>query len=195
MEVSPDGRFVAVGYSGDDGPLLHVEVIDASTGAVEDVMLGQTVARLGGGIEELRWSPSGRRLVVESAVVIERTSETGRRWEQRLFMVDGMTDDEDGIRFSTVQGVSTEGDDQLVGWFGESPVVVSTEREGGKGQLLAVGGTVIEQVGQVDQVPGRTFGPLAVTGRFAPCDLVGSDRRLIGRRAPLASGGLRHRVR
>lgn len=157
VEVSPDGEFVAVAYSGDDGSLLHVEVIDASTGVVEDVMLGETLARLGGEIEGLRWSPSGRRLVVESAVVIERTSETGRRWEQRLFMVDGLTDEDgDTAAYATVQGIRPEGGDDLVGWSGESPVVVSTEREGGKGELLAVGGTVTDRIGHVDQVSGRT---------------------------------------
>lgn len=169
VEVSPDGEFVAVAYSGDDGPLLHVEVIDASTGVVEDVMLGETLARLGGEIEGLRWSPSGRRLVVESAVVIKRISETARRTEQRQIMVDGLADENaETFAYARVPGVRPEGGDQLVGWSGESPVVVSytgrsvTMSDGGgflegvtqrEGVLRVVGGTVTRRVGTVVDVP------------------------------------------
>ena len=99
-------------------------------------------------------------------MIIERTSETGRRWEQRLFMVDGLTDEDgDSITYATVQGVRPEGGDQLVGWSGESPVVVSytgravtvsdgelTQREGA---LRVVGGSVTQRVGTVADVPDR----------------------------------------
>ncbi len=175
VEVSPDGQMIAVGYSGDDGSLFDVEVTDASTGMVTDVGLGETWAQLGGQIEGLSWSPSGRRLVVESAVIIKRTSDTGRRLEQRQFMVDGLADDdEDAVRWGPVQGVSPEGGDQLVGWFGESPVVLSytgrsvTMSDGGafasetqrEGALRVVGGTVGRRVGTVADVPdhGSTHG-------------------------------------
>ncbi|MCZ3389057.1 MAG: hypothetical protein LH645_08015 [Actinomycetia bacterium] len=166
--VSPDGGHIAVGYSGDEGVLLHVEVINASTGAVQDVPLGEVMGPLGGRIDSLSWSPSGERLDVESAVIIKRTSDTGRRWEQRQFMVDGLADDDgDAATYATVQGVRPQGGEELVGWSGESPVVVSytgrsvTMSDGGsflsvtqrEGALRVVGGSVSRREGTVADVP------------------------------------------
>lgn len=166
--VSPDGHFVAVGYSGDDGPLFHVEVINTSTGVVDDVSLGAKLAPFGGEVQGLSWSPSSERLAVESGVITERLSDTARRWEQSQFMVDGLTNDERGVRISTVPGLRPGGGDQLVGWSGESPVIVSytgrgvTMSDGGgflegvtqrEGALRVAGGTVARRVGTIVDVP------------------------------------------
>ena len=168
IEPSPDGSSVALGVSGAAGD-FGIRLVDASSGSV--TMLRVPDAALGGETDALRWSPDGRRIVLDAVVTTSQTTSTkvGRRW---IFVADVA----DGSVHRLAESAAAAGD--ILGWLPDGRILLGDFRgrtNGAPGAhmvLNAVGQLGVQRVGDV--------GLSAELVRFTPWSLSPDGQRLAG---------------
>lgn len=149
LDVSGDGTLVALGLESRDYQTFAVQLTSAQTGEVAVVQL-ETAEDLGGEILGLRLSPSGDRLAVLAAVVVERLDPGAHRWEQRLFVIDRPFSG--SLAETSTVPIDDLFDTFLVGWTAdEAPVLfhnLKGERSGARLYVPTGVGTTV--VGRAD---------------------------------------------
>jgi hypothetical protein len=181
VAVSDDGRIVAVGHAdGFDARGCHVQVLDATTGAVRTLV--PPGAPQGCRIDAVSLSPDGRLLATSLSLVVARDQQgwSGRSgwWEV----------DTAGGAWRRLDAVAT---DTLVGWLDAEPVFGSPWRQSvtDNGMSVSVGTLTVMRGGRAQRLGVLRS---AVSASGSPASLSPDGRLIAGVSGPGdgATGGI-----